>query len=128
MFGELYYWMYQYLRKIKTNDTPSTNAYFLICLLQGFNIMTFTVVVAYFFKLNVAVNRNITIYLGLALTVTLFIVNFILLFARRNMIFAKYDAMKRERKIKGQIYFWLYFLLSFIIFFVSVANLVEPKY
>jgi hypothetical protein len=40
MFEELYYWMSNRLAKIKSNDNPSFNAYFLIGILQIFNIGT----------------------------------------------------------------------------------------
>ena len=128
MFRELYYWMYMYLRRIKTNDTPAINAYFLICLLQGFNIETITVLVSYILKYNTREDRNTAIYIGLGLTVVLFIVNYFLLYTQKKVIFEKYEEALPAKKIKGQIYFWLYVILSFVIFFVAVANLVTPKY
>ena len=40
----------------------------------------------------------------------------------------KYKDVNSMRRVKGQIYFWIYVLLSFTLFYVSVANLVEPRY
>jgi hypothetical protein len=128
MFRELYYWMYLTLKKIKTNDTPAINAYFLICLLQGLNIETLVVVITYLLKINIATERNSAIYIGLGLSVVLFIVNYFLLYAQRKNIFEQCENISQERKTKGKVYFCLYILLSLAIFFIVVANLVTPRY
>ena len=116
------------LRKIKTNDTPAFNSYILICLLQGFNIGTIYVIAAYLLKISTTTDRNTAIYVGLGLAGVLFITNFFLLYAQRESIFEKYNDARPERRIKGQVYFWLYVLLSVVIFFVAGINFVTPKY
>ena len=50
MFKELYYWMSTRLAKIKSNDNPPFNAYFIINVLQIFNIVTLLMIVNYFVK------------------------------------------------------------------------------
>ena len=122
MFKEYYYFMFYYLRSIKTNDTPAFNAYLLISLLQGLNIESIYIIVAYIFRFSYTPNKNIIIYIGLSLSIALFIINYFLLFAQRKNIFDKYELLSQKIKSKRMIYFWAYVTISVIIFFVSVAN------
>ena len=126
MFSELYYWMYMTLRKIKTNDMPAFNAYILICLLQIFNIATIATIINYF--LNINIGKDIAGYGGLGLAFIMAITNRFILYNKREIIFKQYDNLPIDRRTKGQIYFWLYLVLSIVIFFVVIANLVTPKY
>lgn len=128
MFRELYYWMYMTLRKIKTNDTPAFNSYILICLLQMMNILTIALIINFFLKINTNTDRNTAIYMGIAMITVLYIANYFLLYARRESIFEQYKDMPPERRTKGQIYFWLYVVLSVVIFFTLGINLVTPRY
>jgi hypothetical protein len=127
MFRELYYWMYMTLRKLKTNDTPAFNSYILICLLQMMNILTIALIINCFLKINKNTDRNTAIYMGIAMITVLYIVNYFLLYAQRVSIFEKYKDMPPERKTKGHIYFWLYVVLSVVVFFVAGVNLVTPR-
>lgn len=126
MFKELYYWMCTRLAAIKSNDDPTFNAYFLICFLQAENIGTVFVIVNYYTKVHFA--KNAYIFIGISLGLILFAVNHFTLYAKRKEIFEHYENMSSKRKAKGLLYFWLYVLLSTIIFWVVVANLVTPKY
>ena len=123
MFSELYYWMYINLRKIKTNDLPAFNAYILICLLQIFNIATIVVIIKYFLNININIDRNIAGYIGLGFAFISAITNRFILYNKREIIFKKCDNLPIDRQTKGQIYFWLYLILSIAIFFVTLANL-----
>jgi hypothetical protein len=125
MFNEIYFWTYNYLRKIKTNDTPAFNSYLLICIFQGANVGTIWVIINYFLKVDI--DKNTAVALGIVLTVLLSIINYFLLYANREDIFTKYNNLQTKRRLKGQIYFWIYVLMSFTLFYVSVANLVELK-
>lgn len=118
--------MYVYLSKVKTNKTPAFSAYVLICILQVFNIGTLGVFINFFSKIDM--NKNTAVTTGLALIVVLYILNYILLYAKRKSIFQEYENITTDRKGKGQISFWLYVVLSLVIFFVVIANLVTPKY
>jgi hypothetical protein len=126
MFNEIYFWMYSYLSRIKTNKTPAYSAYLIVSVLQIFNLGTLCVWINYFLKFDI--DKNSAVYLGLILAATFSIVNYFVFYAKREVIFRKLEELQSNRKIKGQIYFWLYVILSFVIFFVSVANLVTPKY
>jgi hypothetical protein len=125
MFSEFFFWMYSYLRRIKTNDTPALNGYILICLFQFFNLGTIWVMTNYFLRINF--EKNIAVYIGLSTIFILYIFNYFQLYAKREVIFIKYEALNQKRKIKGQIYFWIYILLSLILLFLSAANLVKLK-
>jgi len=122
MFNEIYFWMYSYLSRIKTNKTPAFSAYLIVSVLQIFNLGTLFVWINYFLKFDI--DKISSIYLGLFLAAIFSIVNYFVFYAKRDFIFRKLEELQSNRKIKGQIYFWLYVILSFVIFFMSVANLV----
>ena|ERR1035437_5484202 len=126
MFQEIYYWMYTRLCKIKSNDMSASNAVFLIVTLQSFNIATVFVIINYYAKIHFA--KSLNVYIGLSLAFVLCVINYFLLYAKREKIFKKYENISAKRNVKGLIYFWLYVLLSTIIFFVAAANLVPHKY
>jgi len=120
--------MYITLQKIKTNDTPAFNSYILICLLQMMNILTIALILNCFLKINTNTDRNTAIYMGIAIITVLYLVNYFLYYAKRDTIFEKYKGMSPERKTKGQIYFWLYVVLSVVFFFVAGINLVTQRF
>jgi len=126
MFKEIYYWMTTRLSKIKSNDNPPFNAYFMICFLQGFNIETIFIVVNYFTKIHFA--KNSYIYWGLLEAFILFLINYNTLYKNKNEIYEKYVKIDSKRKTKGLIFFWLYVSISIILFFVAAAYLVTPNY
>jgi hypothetical protein len=123
MFKEIFYWMSTRLAKIKSNDNPSLNAYFIICFLQSFNIGTLFIFLNYFAKLRFP--KNAYIYFGVSLAILLLILNYQLYYKHKEEIFEKYEKFSPKRKVKGLVYFWLYVLLSTIIFFLSTAHLVQ---
>ena len=126
MFREMYFWMYSYLSKIKTNKTPAFNSYLIVSVLQIFNLCTLGIFINYFFKIDV--DKNSAAYLGLFLAAIFAFINYFILYSKREIIFKKFSEIPSKRKTKGQVYFWLYVSLSFIIFFVSVAKIVTPQY
>jgi hypothetical protein len=126
MFNEIYFWMYSYLRNIKGNSNPPLNAYLLVSVLQGFNIIMIWGIINYFYKYYVG--RNNGIYIGLALAAVLFSINHFYLYSKRGEIFQKYEILNPERRRKGKLYFWLYVILSLVLFFYLAATLVTPRY
>lgn len=126
MFNEIYFWMFTYLGRIKTNKTPAFNAYLIISILQIFNLGTLLILINYFLKFNI--DRNAAVYFGLFLAIIFAILNYFIFYAKREDIIKKYGELLPERKTRGQICFWLYVLLSFVVFFVSVSKLVIQKY
>jgi hypothetical protein len=126
MFDELYYWMYTRLTKIKSNDDPAFNAYFLIGFLQVANIGTVFVIINYFAKIQFA--KNAYIYIGLSLAFVLAVLNYFTLYSKRQSIFKKYEQALPTRRKKGLLFFWIYTILSLIIFWTLVAFLVTPRH
>ena len=126
MFKELYYWMYANLRNVKNNENPAQNAFFLICILQIFNIGTIGVIIIYIFK--IILSKEATVSISLALAFVVMIINYLLIYSKREIIFNDYEILPLKRKTKGKVYFWLYVVFSLIIFFVLVANLVTPRF
>jgi hypothetical protein len=125
MFEEIYYWIYFYLKRIKTNDTPAFNAYLLICTIQFFNFGTLLVLIDYFWK--VEYEKNTVMCMELLVAGALCILNYFLFYSKREVIFLKYIDLIPQRRVRGKIFFWIYILFSFSIFFISVANLVKLK-
>ena len=123
MFKEIYFWMYSYLSGIKTNKTPAFNSYVIICLFQLLNIGTFIVLINFFFKTNN--EKTLAIFIGPITMCVLYVLNYFYLYTKREEIFEKYRSVLPKRRIKGQLFFWIYILLSLTIFFVEAANLVS---
>jgi hypothetical protein len=126
MYKEIYFWMYSYLSRIKTNKTPAFNSYIIICVLQLFNIGTLGGVINFFFRTDI--EKTLAVYVGLTTMCFLYILNYFLLYNKREEIFKKYKDAPARRRTTGQLYFWIYVLLSFTIFFVVIANLVTQRY
>jgi hypothetical protein len=111
------------LKKRNPNDKPELNAYFLIGILQVLNIATIGTIVKYFLNINLNIERNIAGYIGLGFAFISAITNRFILYNKREIIFKKCDNLTIDIRKKGQIYFWLYLVLSIAIFVVTVANL-----
>jgi len=119
--------MYVNLQKIKSNKDPAQNAYFIMCILQIFNIGTIVVLIKYFLNFTFNIDKNTTIFSSLALALFVIVINYFLLYAKRDKIFHKYETLPPARKTKGQIYFWLYVILSVALLFGLGPNLVTPR-
>ena len=126
MFKEIYYWIYTYLSRIKTNKSPAFNAYAMICVFQIINIATLGALINYFIKIDFT-RKSATCSAIISLAV-LYIINYFYLYKKRILIFNKYYSYSGSRKRKGQIYFWLYFIITVLTYFYIVAFLVKPKY
>jgi len=119
MFREIYYWIFIFQSSIKTNKTPAFNSYVLICILQAFNIGTFYIISAYLLKISISIDWGLVNYLGIGLALLLYIINYFLLYAKREEIFEQYQKLTKGRRITGKIYSFLYIVLSFVALFVT---------
>jgi len=126
MFSELFYWTYKTLSQVKSNKTPAFNSYVLISVFEGFNLGTLWGILNYFLKVNV--DKGTAVYLGLIFSVGLFFMNYFLLYSKRECIFHRYDQALSQRKVKGRIFFWLYVVLTFVLFAIVAEYLVTPHY
>jgi hypothetical protein len=126
MFRELYYWLYELLKKIKTNDNPGFNAFIGISFFQCMNVLTLGGIANYFLSLDIS--KSTAVYSGIFLYVSLTTVNFFILFRKKDEIIKKCEKLPAERKSKGQLYFWLYALITIGFFIYVIINLVTAKY
>ena len=126
MFKELYYRLYELLKKVKTNDNPGFNAFIGISFFQCMNILTLGVVANYF--LNLDISKSSAIYSGIFLYVSLTVVNFFILLRKKEEITKKYEQLPIERQGKGKLFFWVYALITTVLFIYVIVNLVAPKY
>lgn len=121
MFKELFYWMYVFIKKIKTNDTPAFSAVILICFCQLFNITTLLILANYFLKINV--HRTYIAYIPICLTIFLFLINYLSLYQKREIIIEAYGNKSHTRNTYGQIFFWIYVIGSVFIFYEVAIEL-----
>lgn len=126
LFKELYYWLYELLKKVKTNDNPDFSAYLGISFFQCVNVLALVGILNYFIVFDIPI--NIAVYSGIFIYVLLTAVNFFTLFRKRNEIIKKFGKYSTSQQNKGKIYFWLYALTTVILFIYVIINLVTPKY
>jgi len=125
MLQEMYYWLMYFLGKIGKTEMYDSNSYLLISLLAGLNLLTIIMLFAYLFNIDIRnslSDRNSkTIAIFFALSVVL--VNYFYLFKQRKKIVEKYDELSGKRETQGQILFWIYSVLSLVLFFVVGMSL-----
>lgn len=126
MFKELYYRLYELLKKVKTNDNPGFNAFIGISFFQGINILTLVRIANFFFTIDIS--KDTAIYSGIFIYVSLTAVNFFSLFRTRKEIIKKFEKLPIERQSKGKLYLWLYILITIGLFMYVIINLATPKY
>jgi hypothetical protein len=126
MFNELYYSLYEVLKKVKTNDNPGFNAYLGISSFQCFNIITLGGIANYFIKLDIS--KSSGVYFSIFLYVLVTAVNYFTLLRKKDKIIKKFEKLPIERQRKGKLYFWLYALITLALLMIIVIFLVKPKY
>ena len=125
MFNEFYYWLYGYLKQSKA-DNPKFDAFLGISLLQCMNALILFGVTNYFFTIDIS--KNIAVYSGIFLYVSITVINFFSLFQKKDEIVKKCEQLPQERQSKGKLYFWVYALGTIGFFIYVIINLVTPKY
>ncbi|OJU51545.1 MAG: hypothetical protein BGN96_07915 [Bacteroidales bacterium 45-6] len=126
MFRELYYWLYELLKKVKTNDNPGFNAFLGISSFQCFNILTLAGIANYFLALDIS--KDATIYFGVILYVSVTAVNFFTLFRKKEEIAKQYGQLPAKRQSRGKLCLWLYMLMTVGLSMYVIMYLVTPKY
>jgi|GEM_PF-1981954 len=123
MYSFVYFFIHVFLQRVKSNTNPAFSAFLLVMIFQILNLCTLAVWINYFLKIKFY--KNTLVFLGLLLMLILFVLNFFLIYLKRDAVFIKYQ--KLQIITKYQFIFWLYIVLSVLIYFVSVANLVELR-
>lgn len=126
-FKDLFYFIYSHLSKIKAARTPALSASAYVSVLIGVNIITIVEIVLYYYNINVVRDFNVnTAYEGIILGGIILVINHFTIYSKRQAIFDSFESKKRKiSKIKSFI-FILYIILTFVIFFVVVANFSVP--
>lgn len=117
MYKTIYYWIYYYLTKVRTNDDPAFNSLMIIILLEGCNLISIGRLV---FKANhLFLEKQNAIILGSIVVVGLMVFNYFYLYHSRSVIFETARAYKKSKTNLTKFIFWLYVVGS-MAFFYSV--------
>lgn len=122
----LYYTLWQLLNRIKTNDTPATNAMILIIVCQMINLLTvYCVINLTSFLETVVLPKSRVLLFTAVIGVIFYIVNYFTLYKKGDLLHEKYKNKTKKQMQTGWIMLGLYFFGSFflaIYFGVKVSN------
>ena len=123
----IYYKIFQSFRRIKTNDTPATNAMLLISGIECVNILTLLLVFNHFLntKLNFNAKNEILLYPSI-LCVVIFTHNYFLLYKKREEICERYKNENKTHSRIGFVFLLIYIIGSFV--FVYFIGTTFPLY
>jgi membrane protein insertase Oxa1/YidC/SpoIIIJ len=76
--------------------------------------------------MSISFSREQAVYGGLIVLLVLYIVNYFALFLKGQAIIKQKEEFSAQRLQKRKYLYWSYVLITFLSFFMSVANLVEP--
>lgn len=111
----LYYKLWQTFKRIKTNDTPATNAMILLSCVQGVNLLILQILIKHIFQIEIKFVSKDAIMLFAALVgIALMTINYFILYKKREEI---YDNYKNESKNKS----WIGFIFLLFYIFGSAA-------
>jgi len=110
----LYFKLWQNLKRIKTNDMPATNAIFLISMVIFANIATIHVLLNQILTINLNLgSKNAIILFAISLCLSIMILNYFLLYKKRDQISERYKNESKTQSRIGNILLILYALGSF---------------
>ena len=114
----LYYKIYQDFKRIKTNDTPATNAMFLLSMIHIANVATVHILINHFFniKLGFATTNELRLF-AVSLSVIIMIINYFLLYKKREEIWEKYKNESKHRSRIGYAILILYIIVSAVLIY-----------
>jgi len=120
----LYYKLWQQFTKIKTNDMPATNAMIFMTLLQFLNLSLLYILFSYYSIIESEVMTKNEIYITSgAMYSILTLLNYLILYQRRDKIYKKYQLENKKQKFLGNILLALYIIGTFVLIFYF-----GPKY
>ena len=120
MYKALYYWMYSYLSKIKTNKTPAFNAFLLIVLFEGVNCISIGRIVYNITRFQS--DDKITILCGAVSVFSIMGFNFFYLYQKRDSIFIEVSKYAEGKFKLSNTVFWIYILTSILFIVIVVLN------
>jgi hypothetical protein len=114
-----YYRLWKIFSGIPTNDTPAINAMILLSCIHCVNIVAFIICVNHFIKINAFyLNKNELITCSTVFALSMFTINYFLLYKKREVIAEKYKNESNRLKILGTIFLCLYMIVSFVLVYV----------
>jgi len=120
----LYYKLYQDFKRIKTNDTPATNAMIFLSIIQGVNLATVQIIINHFFHIKIDFfSKNEIILFAIILGLILYVINYFLIYKKRKEIYEKY---MNETKIQNRIGYVV--LIIYIIGSAALVYFVGSRY
>jgi len=120
----IYFRIWNLFRSIPTNNTPAANAIFLLSIIQFMNILTVIGILSSYlhFQLN-QIDEHVLIFFSIIVGLFLYVVNFLLLYKRRETIDKKYSNESHQMKVIGLIILCSYFILSFTLLVIISKTL-----
>ncbi len=118
MYKAIYYWTYNYLSQIKSNDKPASNAIFIVTLLEEANLISFGRIIYNKTHFNSDAD-NLIIY-AIVISLSLMGFNFVYLYRNRNIIFKNISAFSRFKLKLTKSIFWIYVCCSLIFLYAVI--------
>lgn len=120
----IYFRIWNLFRSIPTNNTPATNAIFLLSIIQFMNILTVIGILSSYLHIQLnQIDEHVLIFFSIIIGLLLYVVNFLLLYKRRETIEKKYSNESHQMKVIGLIILCSYFILSFALLVIISKTL-----
>jgi hypothetical protein len=109
-----YFRIYQHLKKVKTNDTPALNAMLLLALWQG---LTLESLISLIVKVNLT--KQETIFQAIILAVVVLILDYQLIYRKREVIYKQYKLETLQERKKGTTVLLAYIIGTVLLFIIG---------
>jgi len=111
----IYFSVYRYLSKVKTNTDPAFTAILLLCLLQCINVVSMIVIInRSLFGVKTYFHQSATVFVVVLFTLILFF-DITGLYLKTHEIRSKFERASVGRVRCGMVMFLIYGLISFIV-------------
>ena len=120
MYQAIYYWMYNYLSKITSNRTPAFNAFLLIVLLEGMNLISIGRCIYNTTHFN-SDGQTVVILAGIVV-LGIMGFNFFYLYQRKDNIFKEVKEYPESKFRLSKNVFWIYSIASVFVIVLVVAS------
>lgn len=119
----LYYKLYKSLKSVKTNDTPATNAMFLLSIIHFVNTATVLILLNHFFSIKIKlVSKNEIVIFAFVIMSLIYTFNYFLLYKKREEIYEKYKNESINQSRIGYIILILYVIVSGVLLYLFGSN------
>lgn len=111
--------MYKSLKCVRTNDTPATNAMFLLSLIHFANVATLLILLNHFLRIKITLaSKNGIITFAFVIMAIIFTFNYFLLYKKHEKIYEKYKIESINRSKVGNVILVLYVIVSAILLYL----------